>query len=276
MSVQNAMPSLDVLQRSCPVCDNPPSRTRGIGIESPPWRIAACEGCGFVYLPETPAQERFVSEFAWEKSWEKTRDERARAQPILTALDRATRFRLTVAKRKAKDVLARVALPGDVIELGCGDGGQLAPPPRGLVPFGIDISAELAALAAERFADYGGTCLAADAISGLEQFEASRFTGALLHAYLEHEIEPVAVLKALRRVLKPGAPIVVKVPNHASWNRRVMGPRWCGYRLPDHVNYFTPASLESIAARAGLDAAFPPGWTLPTNDNMWALLRARA
>jgi hypothetical protein len=65
---------------------------------------------------------------------------------------------------------------------------------------------------------------------------------------------------------------VIKVPNYGSLNRIVMGRRWCGFRYPDHLNYFTPATLRRMAAKAGLDAHFGATGKLPTSDNMWAVL----
>jgi hypothetical protein len=30
-----------------------------------------------------------------------------------------------------------------------------------------------------------------------------------------------------------------------------MGTKWCGWRFPDHVNYFTAASLRALAESVG-------------------------
>ncbi len=95
-----------------------------------------------------------------------------------------------------------------------------------------------------------------------------------LRAYLEHEREPAAVLAETWRVLKPAGCVLIKVPNYGCWNRPVRGSRWCGYRFPDHVNYFTPRSLRRVLE----DNAFVVarcGWfdRLPTNDNMWLVAR---
>jgi hypothetical protein len=73
-------------------------------------------------------------------------------------------------------------------------------------------------------------------------------------------------------VLAPGGFAVVKVPNYASLNRMVMGAHWCGFRYPEHLNYFTPKSLAGMAAKAGFAAGFGLTGRLPTSDNMWAVL----
>ena len=32
-----------------------------------------------------------------------------------------------------------------------------------------------------------------------------------------------------------------------------MGAEWCGFRFPDHVNYFTPTSLKALATSIGYE-----------------------
>jgi hypothetical protein len=89
-------------------------------------------------------------------------------------------------------------------------------------------------------------------------------------SYLEHEPNPRAVLEAGARVMKPGARLIVKVPNYASWNRAVRGARWCGLRFPDHVNYFTPGLLVRLLRESGFGIVrFDWRDRLPTSDSMW-------
>jgi 2-polyprenyl-3-methyl-5-hydroxy-6-metoxy-1,4-benzoquinol methylase len=89
-------------------------------------------------------------------------------------------------------------------------------------------------------------------------------------SYLEHEPNPRAVLAATAQVMKPGARLIVKVPNYASWNRTVRGARWCGFRFPDHVNYFTPELLVRLVRESGFEIVrfvWLDRW--PTSDSMW-------
>jgi hypothetical protein len=80
------------------------------------------------------------------------------------------------------------------------------------------------------------------------------------------------VLKALLPRLSPGGVALVKVPNYGSINRWVMGRRWCGFRFPDHLNYFTPARLRTMAEECGYRVEFGLAGRLPTSDNMHAVL----
>ena len=64
----------------------------------------------------------------------------------------------------------------------------------------------------------------------------------------------------------------VRVPNYGSFNRRVVGKKWCGFRHPDHVNYFEIESLSNIAVKNGFSIEILNKLTLHFDDNINALL----
>jgi hypothetical protein len=82
-------------------------------------------------------------------------------------------------------------------------------------------------------------------------------------------------LRELWRTLAPGGVAIVKVPNYGSLNRRVTGRKWCGFRYPDHLNYFTPQTLRGLAEGCGYRVRFGLTDRLPTSDNMYAVLTKR-
>ena len=69
--------------------------------------------------------------------------------------------------------------------------------------------------------------------------------------FLEHEVNPVGLLKNAYNKLKDGGVIFIKVPNFNSINRLYRKEKWCGFRHPDHVNYFTPETLVKTCRKAG-------------------------
>jgi 2-polyprenyl-3-methyl-5-hydroxy-6-metoxy-1,4-benzoquinol methylase len=166
------------------------------------------------------------------------------------------------------------------LDVGCGDGKKTVLIPEALHrrgeplvrPVGIEVSKVQAMEAQERFATYGGECIKAPALEGMAQIGDGTINLIVLLSFLEHEMQPVELLRACAAKLAPGGRIIIKVPNFACWNRRVRQAKWCGFRYPDHVNYFTPATLESALQRAGLQRR-PRGWLdqMPTSDNMWMI-----
>jgi len=258
--------------RNCPQCnsDDPADLRLGDGA----WTIARCQACGFVYQTSAPRYEDLSELYSWDKMYALEAMRRKKARPVFNWIDQKTRWRLHMFPRPETRVFIEKLLPGgDVIDLGCGEGGHAAALPERFTPWGVEISKTLAAAAHERFSARGGECLHAPSIEGLNSFGAGRFDGAMLNSYLEHETCPAGVLKAVRHALKPGGVAMIKVPNFASWNAAIMGRHWCGIRLPEHVNYFTPASLRRMAEACGFTVSFPHLANLPTNDNFWAFLR---
>lgn len=260
----------------CPACGAASGSAPANGYSRPPWSIRDCPACRFVYLDPVPQYEALSKTLAWDDSAAKETARKAKANPVRTRVSEVGVRKFRFRKRfDAATVIARHAAPGNVIDVGCSHGGRVRTLPEHYVPYGIEIGAKAAAAAKKLMKRRKGRCLHAPALTGLRTFPDGFFTGAILRSYLEHEVHPAEVLAELARTLVPGGVAVIKVPNYASVNRRITGKSWCGFRFPDHVNYFTPASLRGMADRAGFDIEY--GWLgmLPISDNMWALLRRR-
>jgi SAM-dependent methyltransferase len=261
-----------VVARACPLCEaeaGVPRSGYGEGI----WRLVECADCGFAYLDRAPDYAALFSAMAWEKTTVAEAERRAQLRPASHRLSKLTRARMRLLPRKRMaDLVARRAASGNVVDLGCGQGTQLNGLADAYVPYGIEISSEAAATADQVFGERGGGAINAPSLDGLKTFPPEFFTAATLRSYLEHELHPRAVLRELHRTLAPGGVALVKVPNYGSLNRRVAGRKWCGFRYPDHLNYFTPASLARMAQDCGYRARFGPTDRLPTSDNMYAVL----
>lgn len=266
-----------VIERPCPACGKA-GEARSERTDTPPeWPLVRCGACGFVYLSRGPDYSALFATMAWERTTPVEARRRAETRPYSYRFSKMTRWRMGLLPRtRPVDQIVRHARPGNVVDLGCGDGGQLRGLPDGYVPHGIEISTDSARRAHEAFAARGGAAVNDAVLSGLARFPDGHFTAAVLRSYLEHELQPRAVLEALLPRLAPDGVALVKVPNYGSLNRRVMGRRWCGFRFPDHLNYFTPAGLRAIGEACGYTVAFGLAGRLPTSDNMHAVLRRRA
>lgn len=272
----DAFGDMEIVDRNCPLCDDSNTETKPSRYSLGVWTVKDCRTCGFTYIDSAPDYTALFEQMAWDKSTKVEQQWRESTRPVQEILDRWTRWRLhIVPRRRIPALLARYASPGNVLDLGCGTGGHLEGLRADFVPHGIEISRDAAGVADARFRVHGGYAVNAPCLDGLRKFPTDFFSAATLRSYLEHELHPADVLTALHRVLQPGGVAVVKVPNYASVNRRVMGHRWCGFRHPDHLNYFTPATLTEMARKSGFSTWFGPMWRLPTDDNMWALLRKK-
>ncbi|MES2324352.1 MAG: class I SAM-dependent methyltransferase [Pseudomonadota bacterium] len=256
-----------------------------------PWILKQCLETGIIFLANPPAYEELSETYAYELTFRQATQARRAAEPLRFAFSAMLkRFRKFVMKRHKMLAMlhSRIAQSPspqiNVLDVGCGWGELLqlmmASLPRQLlgrvVPHGVEISRELSRLSDEKLRPLGGRCVHASAQDGILMFEEDYFDVIVMASYLEHEANPLAVLENCRRRLRENGSIIVKVPNFNCINRMIRGPRWSGFRWPDHVNYFTPATLRAIADLAGLEVVRMTALdTSPLSDNMYALLRAR-
>lgn len=277
------------LKRVSPLLERETPTTQLQGVAPAPWVVRRCDESGLVFLENPPGYESLQSDLAWEVTWQREADKRAADEPALYAMSTAAkRFRHGVMKRnKVADLataIVRASASDEVrmLDLGCGEGqllGQvmdrLPEAVRGRCrPFGVEISNELARRSQAALAPYGGRCVHASALEGLAGFEAGFFDLIVMSSFLEHEIQPLPLLREAARALRRDGRVLIKVPNYASWNRSLRGARWCGYRWPDHVNYFTPDTLAAAAQAAGLRVERMNLLDrFPLSDSLYAVLR---
>lgn len=259
--------------RPCPLCggtraaDLPRYAREG-------WRIVACGGCGFVHLANPPGHAALSEDFAWEKGLDAEMLRRKKVAPVMYGVDYATRFRTGLFQRTdMQKYVGWFGAGGNVLDIGCASGGRITAP---FTPYGIEISKALAEQADAEMRARGGICVHGPGAEAIWAFEPALFDGIVMRSYLEHEEQPLRVLEGAHRALKPTGAIYVKVPNWGSLNRRVTGGKWCGVRLPDHVNYFTPDSLRAMAGKAGFSVEIKNPFNIMFDDNIHALLRKRA
>jgi len=274
-----------ILERETPTKPSPYSRE--------PWMVVECLETGMVYLENPPAYADLNVHFAWEKTYANETILRQQREPVFSLASRAVkkiRGRLKLKSKMVKTsvaLLVKMAKEGEVVrtlDIGCGSAAasyQIAQEMRDLhgievKPVGIEISEKLQAAAEERLRPFDGEIIHAPGSEGVREIEKSSIDLIVLCSYLEHEIQPLEVLRRCRDVLTEHGRIVIKVPNYGCLNRMVRQGRWCGFRYPDHVNYFTPRTLRILVENAGLRIA-RLGFRnrLPTNDNMLAVVARR-
>lgn len=256
-------------RRLCPRCGGE-RHVKYRRLSSSPWSIVRCRGCGFSYVPIAPDTDELRANLAWETTASAEAARRQKKMPRTRAAIRAIRRRLSFLRQAESDRLRAILPSGAVLDVGCGKGDRL---PDHVIPFGIEISENGWVQANAKMVERGGYTVNAGGLEGLDRFGDQSFDGMVMRSYLEHEDQPRAVLDRAYRKLKPGGVVYVRVPNFGSVNARVLGKRWCGIRLPDHLNYFTLAQLQSMAQEAGFAVRVLNRWNLALDDNIKAVLK---
>lgn len=139
--------------------------------------------------------------------------------------------------------------PGRMLEVGCASGAFLHQmTSQGWQVQGIEFS-EKAAQAAAQLGYRVHTGPLETAPPPEESFDL--IVGWMV---LEHLHDPVGGLQKLREWAKPGAWLVLSVPNSASLEFRLLKEKWYALQVPTHLHHFTPETLGCVL-QAG-------GWTL--------------
>jgi SAM-dependent methyltransferase len=81
------------------------------------------------------------------------------------------------------------------------------------------------------------------------------FDAVTLWDVLEHLPDPAGSLAEIHRVLQPDGVVIIRVPNHASWEARIFGRFWAGLDAPRHLFVFDIESLQKMLVKSG----FSPG-----------------
>lgn len=139
--------------------------------------------------------------------------------------------------------------PGRMLEVGCASGAFLhRMANQGWQVQGIEFSEKAAQAAAQLgYRVHAGPLETAPP-------PAEPFDLIVGWMVLEHLHDPVGGLRKLREWAKPGAWLVLSVPNAASLEFRLFKEKWYALQVPTHLHHFTPKALGRALQASG--------WTL--------------
>ncbi len=218
--------------RPCPLCTSATSR---------PWlrkqslQLVRCLHCDFTFASPLPpeADARHYDQLG---------------RPFYLSPDKLAGDYAAVRFQRELRLLRRFCPEGDLLDVGCSTGAFLfqlhqrhAGQYRGT---GIDVSRAALEYAASR----GVEVLPHSFLD--HDFGSRRFDAITFWAVVEHLPAPVAFLRRAAELLRPGGHCFVLVPNLDSLATRLLGARY-RYILPQHVNYFTSATLVRLLESCG-------------------------
>lgn len=143
-----------------------------------------------------------------------------------------------------------------LLDIGCGEGWALAYFQRlGWEVLGLDFSS----FSLDRFnPELREQLRTGDLYEGVQQLadNGHQYDVLWLDNVLEHVLEPAALLRLCRALVKPNGVLVVDVPNdfsslqqHLLDTGKIDRPFWVV--LPDHLSYFNQAGLRNLAQATG-------------------------
>ena len=208
-----------------------------------------CEACAFIHVVPLPTSEEL------EKYYEKVFYEESKPD-YLTSAERDREW-LNVGYDTKLDMLEETlnlhpktsATRPRILDIGSGPGHFfLRATERGWHAVGLE-----AAPAAVNFARGLGLEVHQGYFKSQDEWGLGTFDAVHMQHVLEHVPDPHRLLVEVRDLLKPGAALCIEVPNDFSAVQKVLFtamnfPAWW-LAPPEHLNYFSQASLGEIMKR---------------------------
>ena len=78
-----------------------------------------------------------------------------------------------------------------------------------------------------------------------------RFDLITMWDYLEHSLDPKADLAKAHRLLADGGVLALTTSDATSWPAKVMRHRWMGFKLEEHLCFFSRSTMRRLLAEVG-------------------------
>jgi SAM-dependent methyltransferase len=200
--------------------------------------LARCSGCGLLRLHPPPDDTTLNAAYPAHYAPFQRRGVSGR---VKSGLER----------RSVRKLRRYLGAPNTVLDVGCSSGALLAAVRAAGNPrvIGVEPDPDAARAARGRGLDVR--------VGDLEAagFADERFDTVVMSHALEHVREPIATLREVARVMRPGGALLLWLPNAASLEARVLRTRWIGYDAPRHLTTFDVATLTRALGRAGFTIA---------------------
>ncbi len=226
---------------ACPACNATQRRPYH---QHGQWELYLCAGCGLIYLDPMPDAATLASMYH-------------------NAYDDASTGYFSKPESKLRRSSTRIRIikrlggfsGGNFLDVGCNGGFMVEAARRGgFQAWGVEpdpVSVEYARTHYPANNYFNG--LIADFDPKDSNGAPVKFNAAYCCEVIEHVPQPQEFLRAIHRLLEPGAILYLTTPDISHWRRPRDLERWDGFCPPSHCLYFTPSSLTALAQRCGFE-----------------------
>lgn len=214
------------MARACPLCG---SQENVPYLQKQEMILVRCRQCGMVFTKNVPRE--LAGEYYDNLG-----------EPYYLSPDKLESDYASVRFERELRLFQKYCREGSVLDVGCSTGAfmyQLKSRGNYTVT-GTDISRPALEYARSR-----GLDIIADSFLD-HDFGADKFDAITFWAVMEHLLEPRRFLHKAAALLEPSGYCFILVPNLKSLAVRLAGAKY-RYIFPQHVNYFTPTTLDAFA-----------------------------
>lgn len=236
---------------------------------------------GFLELAHKPTQQQ-LTEYYRDSYYQ---NESGNYRRSYSSLEYAIIHQRIQQRAHKIESLRGTASPGRLLDVGCGEGFALAHYAKlGWDVKGIDFSKAAIEQMNPTFAalaEQGDVFqLLATYIRADDSYDV-----VWLGNVLEHVLEPIKLLRSLRKLVTASGLLIITVPNDGTayhenlYEAGIIQDRWW-VSVPDHISYFTVESLRNAATSTGWkwlasQADFPIDWFLANRHSNYVSDRSR-
>lgn len=227
-------------ERNCPLCGNSTYVALGSDRLAHLWRCAFCD---LVSVRRLPAPEDLHAVYG-EAYFRNTRSEEMGYEDY----EQDRYCIVKTAARRLETIEHHHPERGRLLDVGCALGFFAdTARSRGWDAEGIDISGHAV--------EYATNELGLSARQGVLEsagYEPESFDVITMWDVIEHVTDPVAELRLVHRLLRPGGLLMLSTPDVGSRVAKTTGARWMGYKLAEeHLYYFDEKTIGLALDRAG-------------------------
>jgi glycosyltransferase involved in cell wall biosynthesis/2-polyprenyl-3-methyl-5-hydroxy-6-metoxy-1,4-benzoquinol methylase len=238
--------------KTCLVCNGP--RIYYL-FSTSDYRVVRCDDCGLVFLNPQPGDGELSHIYGADYFLGSDTEAGRRA---VSEIKQATARLYLVESRRYSGLKN-----GRLLEVGCGDGDFLVTAEaEGWQVTGVEYSIAACEKARNRLKQGDVR------VGELAQAElpSEQFNFCVLSDVIEHVRDPLAFLREIHRVLKPGGTLFIATPDIGSWSARIMKQKWMEFKT-EHLVYFDRHTLQTALIKSGFrDVIVGAGWKILSFD----------
>lgn len=207
--------------------------------------LVTCQKCRVVAFSPRPTAEElkaFYDDYHDNFSKSTMADSNFAQQRYRELEECLQRYALKLAKKTEKTLL----------DIGCGTGNFLQVAQKaGWQITGTEIASRATSLASQ---NVGNHILQGDIVD--LDLPTSSYDLITNYHVIEHLLDPVAQLQRCHELLAPDGILFIETPNIQSLGSKIKGKNWSHIIPPEHIIYFSPASLKYALEQAGFKQFF--------------------
>jgi SAM-dependent methyltransferase len=225
----------------CPICEGKTETS----FSKDGYSYRRCSSCGMLFVSDHPPIETIQGHYA-EAYFEASAANCGEVRLGYPSY-REAQESLKASFARKLNLVRSLANRGKLLDVGAAYGTFLSLADQDFECFGLDVSAYAARVARDEF----GLDVRQGSIEQTTPFADEFFDVVVMWDVIEHLVDPIAALREVRRILKPGGYLAISTDDVANWLVRLLGRQWWGLAPPLHLNHFSKRGMTLAFQRVG-------------------------